>query len=70
MSARYNCPACGQEGEHEMEDQARCLTPTCRVTTFQTTTPPSQGREQKRLDALARRRGDRDGAAARRRPGR
>jgi len=64
------CPACDAGGDHLEEDQAKCTAPACRVTTFQTTTPPDQGREQERIDALARRRGDRDGAAARRRPGR
>lgn len=33
------CPACSEEGEHLEEDQAKCPTPSCRVTTFQTTYP-------------------------------
>jgi hypothetical protein len=55
MSARLDCPACGAEGEYSDADQARCLTPECRVTTFQTTTPPDAARA---------------GATARGRPGR
>jgi hypothetical protein len=44
MTARLNCPACGEPGEHVQEDQARCTAPACRVTTFQTTTPPDARR--------------------------
>jgi len=42
MTARSDCPACSEDGEHVEEDQARCTTPRCRVTTFQTTTPPDR----------------------------
>jgi len=70
MSACLDCPACGEEGGYDDADQARCLTPACRVTTFQSTTPPDQVIEQDRIDTLARRSGDRDGATARRSPGR
>lgn len=45
MSGRLDCPACGEEGEHVEEDQARCTAFACRVTTFQTTTPPDARRE-------------------------
>lgn len=48
MSGRYDCPACGVEGEHVEEDQARCTAFSCRVTTFQTTTPPDAHREGQR----------------------
>jgi len=44
MTARYNCPACGEKGDHVEEDQAACTAPACRVTTFQTTTPPDARR--------------------------
>jgi len=43
---RLECPACHETGEHVEEDQARCMTPACRVTTFQTTTPPDARRER------------------------
>lgn len=33
------CPACSEEGELLEEDQAKCTTPACRVTTFQITIP-------------------------------
>jgi hypothetical protein len=36
------CPACGEPGERRLADQARCVEPICRVTTFQTTTPPDR----------------------------
>jgi hypothetical protein len=46
MSAeRVECPACGEPGERAPTlpvDQARCREPPCRVTTFQTTTPPDR----------------------------
>jgi hypothetical protein len=38
------CPACKEPGEDLPEDQARCDTPACRVTTYQTTTPPDARR--------------------------
>jgi hypothetical protein len=40
VSARFDCPACGEEGDRVEEDQARCTAFACRVTTFQITTPP------------------------------
>jgi hypothetical protein len=38
------CPACGEPGERRpgLADQARCSEPPCRVTTYQTTTPPDR----------------------------
>lgn len=46
MTARLECPACDEHGERveSTADQARCTTPACRVTTFQTTTPPDARR--------------------------
>lgn len=36
------CPSCGEAGEHDVADQARCQTAACRVTTFQMTTLPDR----------------------------
>lgn len=46
MTARYDCPACGEKGAYDAADLARCTAPACRVTTFQITTPPDARRSE------------------------
>jgi len=38
MSRRYDCPACGEVGDHQGGDIAECTAPSseCRVSTFWT----------------------------------